>query len=219
MLFVCTLPAFFLSNRRLGTFMLARHPFAKNLLSCHSIHLCAIPQQRFWFLVLADILTVPHQTIEVFCKVLRFWAFPVNNLRPHLQTPPPTHTHAHTHTTHTHTQHTHTHKHTHTHSFVQSGRVYGVDTETDPKAPRLIKMLEPEQMDSLNLSHPHTSHCLPSGEIMVRWWWLSYTWSIILTLNHTIELSHPQTSHCLPSGEIMVSRLLDTFMFCSDTER
>eukprot|EP00983_Pelagomonas_calceolata_P069719 1150478-Pelagomonas_calceolata.AAC.14 len=50
---------------------------------------------------------------------------------------------------------------------IRSGRIYGVDTASDPKAPRLVKTVEPEQMAALNLGNPHTSHCLPSREIMV----------------------------------------------------
>ncbi|KAJ4432008.1 hypothetical protein ANN_20622, partial [Periplaneta americana] len=48
-----------------------------------------------------------------------------------------------------------------------SDRVYLVDTATDPKAPRLHKVIEGELMRALDVSTPHTSHCLPSGEIMI----------------------------------------------------
>nr|ABS87600.1 selenium binding protein [Dunaliella viridis] len=48
---------------------------------------------------------------------------------------------------------------------LKSGRVYGFDTLTDPRAPRLAKMFE--GLKDLNLSTPHTTHCLPSGEIMI----------------------------------------------------
>ncbi|XP_069691692.1 methanethiol oxidase-like [Periplaneta americana] len=48
-----------------------------------------------------------------------------------------------------------------------SDRVYLVDTATDPKAPRLHKVIEGELIRALDVSTPHTSHCLPSGEIMI----------------------------------------------------
>ncbi|GFG39320.1 hypothetical protein Cfor_02245, partial [Coptotermes formosanus] len=48
-----------------------------------------------------------------------------------------------------------------------SDRVYIVDTGTDPKSPRLQKVIEGELLRALNVSTPHTTHCLASGEIMI----------------------------------------------------
>ncbi|KAF7837046.1 selenium-binding protein 1-like [Senna tora] len=49
-----------------------------------------------------------------------------------------------------------------------SGRIYVVDTKTNPKAPSLHKVVEPEEIISkTGLAYPHTSHCLASGDIMV----------------------------------------------------
>lgn len=48
-----------------------------------------------------------------------------------------------------------------------SDRVYVIDTGKDPRAPVLHKVIEPEEMHSLDCSAPHTTHCLPSGEIMI----------------------------------------------------
>ncbi|XP_062109237.1 selenium-binding protein 2-like [Humulus lupulus] len=49
-----------------------------------------------------------------------------------------------------------------------SGRIYVVDTKTDPRAPSLHKVVESEEIvEKTGLAYPHTSHCLASGEIMV----------------------------------------------------
>ena len=49
-----------------------------------------------------------------------------------------------------------------------SSRVYVIDTGTNPKAPSLSKVIEPNEMkDVTKLSVPHTTHCLGSGEIMI----------------------------------------------------
>ncbi|KAI0489414.1 hypothetical protein KFK09_029256 [Dendrobium nobile] len=49
-----------------------------------------------------------------------------------------------------------------------SGRIYVVDVLTDPKAPALHKVVEPEDIvKETGLAYPHTSHCLASGDIMV----------------------------------------------------
>ena len=48
-----------------------------------------------------------------------------------------------------------------------SDRVYLVDTATDPRAPRMRKVVEPEEMKALGVATPHTAHCLPSGEVMI----------------------------------------------------
>lgn len=48
-----------------------------------------------------------------------------------------------------------------------SDRVYVVDTGKDPKAPSVYKVIEPEEMHAFNCSTPHTTHCLPNGDIMI----------------------------------------------------
>ncbi|KAE9587846.1 putative transcription factor WD40-like family [Lupinus albus] len=49
-----------------------------------------------------------------------------------------------------------------------SGRIYVFDTKTNPKAPSLHKVVEPEEIiQKTGLAFPHTSHCLASGEIMI----------------------------------------------------
>jgi selenium-binding protein 1 len=48
-----------------------------------------------------------------------------------------------------------------------SGRIHILDA-SDPSAPKLHKVIEPEQIaEKVNLSAPHTVHCLPSGDIMI----------------------------------------------------
>ncbi|CAO1942790.1 unnamed protein product [Urochloa humidicola] len=49
-----------------------------------------------------------------------------------------------------------------------SGRVYVVDTATDPRAPSLHKVVQAEDIaEKTGLGFPHTSHCLASGDIMI----------------------------------------------------
>ncbi|KAK7247055.1 hypothetical protein RIF29_41931 [Crotalaria pallida] len=49
-----------------------------------------------------------------------------------------------------------------------SGRVYVIDTKTNPRSPSLHKVVEPEDIISkTGLSYLHTSHCLASGEVMI----------------------------------------------------
>ena len=49
-----------------------------------------------------------------------------------------------------------------------SSRVYIIDTGTNPKAPTIAKVIEPDEMKTVTkLSTPHTTHCLGSGEIMI----------------------------------------------------
>lgn len=49
---------------------------------------------------------------------------------------------------------------------LNSDRIYVVDT-SDERHPRLYKTIEPEELHALGLSSPHTSHCIPTGEIMI----------------------------------------------------
>ncbi|XP_042026580.1 selenium-binding protein 1-like isoform X2 [Salvia splendens] len=49
-----------------------------------------------------------------------------------------------------------------------SGRIYAVDTQKDPRAPSLHKVVDPKDIsEKTGLAYPHTPHCLASGEIMV----------------------------------------------------
>eukprot|EP01026_Neomeris_dumetosa_P036034 TRINITY_DN2897_c0_g1_i3.p2 TRINITY_DN2897_c0_g1~~TRINITY_DN2897_c0_g1_i3.p2 ORF type:complete len:203 (-),score=14.91 TRINITY_DN2897_c0_g1_i3:41-649(-) len=48
-----------------------------------------------------------------------------------------------------------------------SSRVYVVDVTEDPRAPKITKIVEPEEVKAFGVSVTHTSHCLPSGEIMI----------------------------------------------------
>ncbi|KAM5554196.1 selenium-binding protein 2 [Rosa sericea] len=46
-----------------------------------------------------------------------------------------------------------------------TGRMYVIDTKTDPKAPFLHKVVHPEDIvQKAGLAYPHTSHCLASGD-------------------------------------------------------
>jgi selenium-binding protein 1 len=50
---------------------------------------------------------------------------------------------------------------------LRSSRIHVIDA-ADPRAPKLHKVIEPEQIAAkTNLSAPHTVHCLPSGQIMI----------------------------------------------------
>ncbi|XP_053744133.1 methanethiol oxidase [Synchiropus splendidus] len=49
-----------------------------------------------------------------------------------------------------------------------SSRIYVVDVGTDPRAPRMHKMVEPVDVFwKCGLANPHTTHCLGSGQIMI----------------------------------------------------
>jgi len=49
-----------------------------------------------------------------------------------------------------------------------SSRIYAVDVRTNARAPRIDKIVQPEEMFSkVGYSTPHTSHCLGSGDIMI----------------------------------------------------
>ncbi|XP_077048070.1 methanethiol oxidase isoform X3 [Agelaius phoeniceus] len=49
-----------------------------------------------------------------------------------------------------------------------SSRIYVVDVATDPRAPKLHKVVEAEELArKANAAFPHTSHCLGSGEILI----------------------------------------------------
>ena len=47
---------------------------------------------------------------------------------------------------------------------IRSSRVYVVDTEPDPRQPRLVRTIEPEEvLKKTGYSRPHTVHCGPEG--------------------------------------------------------
>ncbi|XP_039909974.1 methanethiol oxidase [Hirundo rustica] len=49
-----------------------------------------------------------------------------------------------------------------------SSRIYVVDVRSDPRAPRLHKVVEAEELSrKAGAAFPHTSHCLGSGEILI----------------------------------------------------
>ncbi|XP_054289903.1 methanethiol oxidase-like [Macrosteles quadrilineatus] len=48
-----------------------------------------------------------------------------------------------------------------------SDRIYILDVGTNPKAPSIHKVIEPSEMHALGVATPHTTHCLPSGDIMI----------------------------------------------------
>lgn len=50
---------------------------------------------------------------------------------------------------------------------LKSDRIFIVDTGTNPKAPKMFKVIDGADMRALNCSTPHTTHCLPSKEIMI----------------------------------------------------
>ncbi|XP_062961701.1 methanethiol oxidase isoform X3 [Cynocephalus volans] len=51
---------------------------------------------------------------------------------------------------------------------LMSSRIYVVDVGSDPRAPKLHKVIEPKDIHAkCNLSYLHTSHCLASGEVMI----------------------------------------------------
>uniref|UniRef100_A0A2M4ADU0 Putative selenium-binding protein 1 n=1 Tax=Anopheles triannulatus TaxID=58253 RepID=A0A2M4ADU0_9DIPT len=50
---------------------------------------------------------------------------------------------------------------------LNSDRIFVVDTGSDPRAPKLVKVIEGEVLKSVNCTAPHTTHCLPNGNIMV----------------------------------------------------
>jgi len=48
-----------------------------------------------------------------------------------------------------------------------SDRIYILDVGGNPRAPTIHKVLEPEEMHAFGVATPHTTHCLPSGDIMI----------------------------------------------------
>ncbi|XP_058463172.1 methanethiol oxidase [Malaya genurostris] len=50
---------------------------------------------------------------------------------------------------------------------LNSDRIFIVDVGTDPKAPTLFKTIEGTVLKEANATAPHTTHCLPNGNIMI----------------------------------------------------
>ena len=47
---------------------------------------------------------------------------------------------------------------------LRSSRIYIIDTKPDPKNPKIVKVIEPEEMiEATGYSRPHTVHCGPDG--------------------------------------------------------
>ncbi|WP_106401594.1 selenium-binding protein SBP56-related protein [Actinocorallia populi] len=47
---------------------------------------------------------------------------------------------------------------------LRSSRIYVIDTKADPRAPQIVKVLEPEELaERAGYSRPHTVHCGPEG--------------------------------------------------------
>lgn len=49
---------------------------------------------------------------------------------------------------------------------LNSDRVYVVDVSNE-RRPTMHKVIEPSELYAYNVSSPHTSHCLPNGEVMI----------------------------------------------------
>ena len=49
---------------------------------------------------------------------------------------------------------------------ISSSRIHIVDTE-DPRKPKMHKVVDPKELKKVNLSAPHTVHCLADGTIMI----------------------------------------------------
>ncbi|XP_071034723.1 methanethiol oxidase [Parasteatoda tepidariorum] len=51
---------------------------------------------------------------------------------------------------------------------INSDRIYIIDVETDPRAPRIHKVVDTEEFhEKGKAGGPHTVHCLPSGDVMI----------------------------------------------------
>jgi methanethiol oxidase len=47
---------------------------------------------------------------------------------------------------------------------LRSSRIYIFDTKPDPRAPKLVKTIEPDEIaDKTGYTRPHTVHCGPGG--------------------------------------------------------
>merc|ERR1712002_1145933 len=52
-----------------------------------------------------------------------------------------------------------------------SDRIYIVDVVSDPRNPKLDKVIEPWKMHAFGVSTPHTTHCLADGNVMISTEW------------------------------------------------
>jgi len=50
---------------------------------------------------------------------------------------------------------------------LMSSRLYAVDVETNPKAPKIEKIVDPDVMHHHGIANPHTVHCIPGNQIMI----------------------------------------------------
>ncbi|KAJ8713387.1 hypothetical protein PYW07_013757 [Mythimna separata] len=50
---------------------------------------------------------------------------------------------------------------------LSSAKVFVVDVGSDPRKPKMHKVIDGSEMRSFNCSFPHTTHCLATGEIMI----------------------------------------------------
>ncbi|KAJ0178390.1 hypothetical protein K1T71_006213 [Dendrolimus kikuchii] len=50
---------------------------------------------------------------------------------------------------------------------LNSSNVFCIDVGTDPRKPKLHKVIDGSEMRSFNCSFPHATHCLATGEIMI----------------------------------------------------
>ena len=48
-----------------------------------------------------------------------------------------------------------------------SDRIYIVDVLTNPRSPKLDKVIEPWELHAQGVSTPHTTHCLADGNVMI----------------------------------------------------
>lgn len=50
---------------------------------------------------------------------------------------------------------------------LKSNAVYVIDVGDDPRAPKIVKRIDGEVLLDHNVCAPHTSHCLPNGQVMI----------------------------------------------------
>lgn len=52
---------------------------------------------------------------------------------------------------------------------LKSGNVYFIDVQSDPRTPKIFTEITGEELakGTNGGSYPHTTHCLPSGDIMI----------------------------------------------------
>lgn len=50
---------------------------------------------------------------------------------------------------------------------LNSDFIYVMDVSTDPRAPKIVKVIDGQVLKEQNVTAPHTSHCLANGNIMI----------------------------------------------------